>query len=159
PTTGESAKAPAVERTDPNINPFEHALHALEVAKKHPFSVGYGLLENAAQGIASGAGSVAEAITGSEPGSISGRWAAANAPQSEAGKEIAKIGAEESGVQSRVYDEIAGTGPLAQTLKERVPQALAAVGTVTGAAEAPRILKGPVIPRASVDSPQSLGAA
>ena len=84
-----------------------------------------------AGGIAHGAGTLADVVTGTSPGpgSHAERWAShfpvagplGETPQ--AGQDLA------SGI-SKAYDTVAGTGPLAQTLKERIPQAAEAIGTV-----------------------------
>lgn len=90
------------------------------------FAVGMG--ENALSGITAGAGSLADALTLSDPGTH--KWG--YRPRTTAGQDIANLGNAESGVASDVYDAAAGTGSLAQTLKERLPEAAGAVGTVTG---------------------------
>jgi hypothetical protein len=59
-----------------------------------------------------------------------------------------------TGAVSRGYDAAFGTGPAAQTVKERIPQALEAVGAVVPAARAFGIES-----TAAVGSRQSLGAA
>jgi hypothetical protein len=105
---------------------------------EHPFSTGVGFAENALSGITSGVGSLAEAVTGSDPGTYSQSFA--YEPRTQAGQRIAELSGNESAQMGRIYDRVAGTGPLAQTLKERVPQAMGAVGTVTGVAGAPRLM-------------------
>lgn len=111
----------------------DHFSDAASVATSHPFTTGVGLLENALSGVTGAAGSVADAVTFADPGTHD--WA--YRPRSEAGQQIANLASQESSAVGRGYDTVAGTGPLAQTLKERVPEALNAVGTVTGLAEAP----------------------
>lgn len=86
------------------------------------------MLENALSGLTSGVGSVADAVTLSDPGTHDFAYE----PRTDAGKEIAALTAEEGAKVGEVYDKVAGEGPLATTVKERVPQALAAAGTVAG---------------------------
>lgn len=133
----------------------------------HPLTFGVGMAENAISGITGGVGSLVEAVTGKSPGSID----LAYRPRTQAGQEIAQVGASQ-GAQfgNKVYDRFAGTGPLAQTVKERLPQALGAVGTVTGAAGLARGAAGlnfrppleapeQIVSRMSAQSGQSMGAA
>jgi hypothetical protein len=142
----------------------QHAADVFSIYKKHPFTTGIGLAENALSGVTGGVGSLADAVTGSDPGTHD--WA--YSPRTEAGRELADASADESSALGRRYDAVAGTGPLAQTIKERVPEALGAVGTVTGFGEIPRIRAGlrapPIDAQAALDSaaansPQSMGAA
>lgn len=95
---------------------------------KHPLTAGIGLLENAASGVTGGVGSLADAVTGADPGTHD--WA--YRPRTEAGKEAAGLLGTEMHNIGNTYDKVAGTGPLAQTLKERIPEAAGAIGTVTG---------------------------
>jgi hypothetical protein len=106
----------------------QHAKGALDIVKQHPMTTSWGLLENAISGVTGGAGSLADAVTGSDPGAHD--WA--YRPRTEAGKAIAASGGQETAALGRVYDATAGTGPLAQTVKERLPETLGAIGTVTG---------------------------
>lgn len=114
PTTGESTQSAS------DSIPLESAAKGI---------VGFG--ENALSGVTGGAGSLADALTLSDPGTHD--WA--YRPRTEAGKQLAKaidIGTTKLG---KAYDSTSfGNTPLGQTLKERVPEALGAVGTVTGAA-------------------------
>lgn len=122
-----------------------HFSKALAIARQHPFTAGIGLGENALSAASSGAGSLMEAMAGIpaatdageyvpphevEPGSISSQTA--YQPRTEAGKQIADLGGEEGSKFSLAYDKILGTGPAAQTVKERLPQAVGAVGTIEG---------------------------
>jgi len=125
------------------------------------------MLENAVSGVTGGVGSLVEAVTGSDPGTYSEKLA--YRPRTEAGSQIAELGGEEAAKIGSVYDQVAGTGPLAQTIKERIPQFAAAAGTVSGLAEVPRL--GRVSPHVSPLTPtveqivtdaaskQSMGAA
>lgn len=145
----------------------QHAAQALDVVKQHPFTTGIGLAENALSGITGGAGSLADAVTGADPGTHD--WA--YRPRWPAGQAIAGVAAQEAAAIGRGYDATAGTGPLAETVKERLPEALGAVGTVTGAAELPRGISGlrapkpslqdaqAILDRSAGSSPQSMGAA
>lgn len=103
----------------------QHAKEGLEVLRKHPFTAALGTMENALGGVTGGFGSLAEALTGADPGAHD--WA--YRPRTEAGKEIARLAAEEGAKIGQGYDWAAGYGPLAQTLKERIPQAAAAIST------------------------------
>lgn len=162
-------------RTPPTAT--QHVADVLGIVKRHPFTAATGLAENALSGITGGVGSLADAVTGSDPGTHDYAYR----PRTEAGKDIAAAGADEAAAVGRGYDAVAGTGPLAQTLKERVPEAVGAIGTVTGLAEVPKGLgavrgavknartPGPVYPkdmpvqevldRNAANSPQSMGAA
>jgi hypothetical protein len=89
-----------------------------------------GMGENVLSGVTGGAGSLADALTLSDPGTHD--WA--YRPKTEAGQQLAKAINIGAGKVGNAYDAAFGTGPLATTIKERVPEALGAVGTVTGAA-------------------------
>lgn len=106
----------------------QHAKGALDILEQHPMTTSWGLLENAISDVTGGAGSLADAVTGSDPGTHDWTYR----PRTEAGKAIAAAGGQETAALGRVYDATAGTGPLAQTLKERLPEAAGAIGTVTG---------------------------
>ena len=174
-----SQPAPVSSSSTPRSSPTgsQHAADVFGIAKRHPFTAAFGLGENMLSGITGGAGSLADAVTGSDPGTHD--WA--YRPRLEAGQEIAGAGADEAAAVGRAYDARAGTGPLAATLKERVPEALGAVGTVTGLAELPKGIgavrgavrnvrtPGPIYPpgttaaqileSSAAESPQSMGAA
>jgi len=109
---------------------IQHAKDVAGVFTSHPLTAGIGIAENALSSVTGGVGSLAEALTGKDPGSID----LAYSPRTQAGQEIARLGGVEAGKIGQQYDRFAGTGPLAQTLKERVPQAAAAVSTIAGAA-------------------------
>jgi hypothetical protein len=121
--------APRAPRT-PVTSPVEHARSAARIAAEHPFTALPGVLENSLSGITGGVGLLADTVTGDDPGTHD--WA--YRPRTQAGQKIAEATQDEGAAIGRVYDKVAGTGPLAQTIKERIPQALGAVGTVTGAA-------------------------
>jgi hypothetical protein len=183
----------------------QHASDVLGIAKRHPLTVTAGLGENVISGATSGLGALADAVTLSEPGTHDWTYR----PRTEAGKEIAGAAADEAGAMGRLYDKIpattlsipgappvvatlpggsinvpGGDSPLGQTIKRYGPEALGAVGTVTGLSEIPaaasavrgaiRNVRSPnVIPRdpvttvqaqaaldaAAANSPQSMGAA
>lgn len=140
----------------------EHLSTALDIAKRHPLTLGAGLAENALSGITSGAGSLADAVTLSDPGTHDWTYQ----PRTEAGQEIAAASRTETGKMGEIYDANAGTGPLAQTLKERLPEAAGAVATVQGLAGFGKgaVTKAPlgaqeVLDRVAAASPQSMGAA
>ena len=107
----------------------EHLKDTVAVFARHPFTALPGMLENVVSGITGGVGSLGEALTGADPGT----YDTAYRPRTEAGQELAALGGQEARKVGGVYDSVAGTGPLAQTLKERIPQAAAAISTVTGA--------------------------
>lgn len=171
-----SQPAPIADaRTRPSAT--QHASDVLSIVKQHPLTTSWGLAENALSGVTGGAGSLADALTGSDPGTHD--WA--YRPRTEAGQAIAKASADEGAAVGRGYDWAVGTGPLAATVKDRVPEALGAVGTVTGLAEVPRAISavqgavknlttpGPIYPpgttaaqileTSAAESPQSMGAA
>ena len=137
------------------------------VALSHPFTVVPGLLENSISGITSGVGSLADALTGSQPGAHDWGYR----PRTEAGKEIAGIGGQETHEIGQLYDRAFGTGPAATEIKSRIPEALGAISTATGlirggGAIANRFAPPAEVPAASgppglsnMDSPQSMGAA
>jgi len=121
-------------------------------------------------------GTLVDVATGTGPGagSHAERFAAPFQPTGQMPAEVADAKRAEAinGGISNAYDAVAGTGPLAQTLKERIPQAAEAIGAVTGAggaldsALAARAASRAAIPTAQevVDnmaaaSPQSQGAA
>jgi hypothetical protein len=105
----------------------QHAADLAGVVTKHPLTSFAGLAENALSSVTGGAGSLADAVTGSDPGAHD--WA--YQPRTEAGKDLAALGGEEATKAGEKYDKYAGTGPLAQTIKERGQEAVGAVGTIT----------------------------
>jgi hypothetical protein len=131
---GLQAAAPVAEEAIPTG--AQHAGNFLGVVGRHPFSSGVGFAENLVSGITGGFGSLAEAVTGGDPGSRD--WA--YRPRTQAGQELAQVGAEEGAAIGRTYDRVFGTGPLAQTVKERIPQALNAAGTVAGVGAVPKLV-------------------
>lgn len=124
PTPALPAPAAPIQRSG-----LEHARAVLDTLLSHPMTALPGLIENGVAGATGGVGSVIEALTGKDPGTVD----TAYRPRTEAGREIAELGGEEAGHIGEGYDKVAGTGPLAQTIKERGPQALNAVGTIVGA--------------------------
>lgn len=99
--------------------PFTNAFHTAQ-------AVGEAGLSSLSGGVAS----LADAVTGSDPGAHS-NWI--YKPRTASGQSlVAATGAVENMV-GKGYDKLAGTGPLAQTLKERVPEFVNAAGTVLGA--------------------------
>lgn len=149
-----------------------HAQRVGQIVREHPFSLGVGMGENALSAVTGGVGSLADALTLSEPGTHD--WA--YRPRTEAGKELAAAGEEESNAIGRGFSGWAaqgplGNGPLVETVKRYGPEALGAVGTVTGAAGLARGLTGSAPPGAppvtaqdilnqsASASPQSMGAA
>ena len=135
----------------PPVTAVEHAQKAANVFLQHPFTAGAGYLENALSGVAGGAGSLVEAVTGADPGTYSEKFAFE--PFTEAGKQIADLGGEESARVGSWYDQLVGTGPLAQTLKERIPQFVGAAGTVAGAGEIARFASRGIPVRAAPTDP------
>ena len=118
------------ESKSPPPTATEHLSGAISTALRHPFTYGAGLAENALSSVTAGAGSLADAVTGSDPGTHNWGYQ----PRTEAGQEIARGAGEEGAAIGRTYDATAGTGPLATTIKERGQEALGAVGTVAGVA-------------------------
>lgn len=130
-----------------------------------------------AQGLVHGAGTVADVVTGTPPGagSHAERWASLIPTDPTMGGRISGEGEITPEQVSEGYDQTFGTGPAAQTLKERIPQAAEAISTVTGAGglankALSRSLGGArstvsplstqeALDRAAASSPQSMGAA
>ena len=132
-----------------------------------------------AQGLIHGVGTLADVATGTAPGagSHADRWASAISTDPNLGGQINGQPAISPEAVSKAYDKTLGTGPLAATLKERVPQALEAITTampvvkgvggvaVPLAKRAGRALLPPVVDTqaamdaAAANSPQSMGAA
>lgn len=120
-----------------------------------------------AQGTLHGVGTVADVVTGTAPGagSHAERWASAIDTDPTMGGQISGRPAIGSETISSEYDKRFGTGPLASTLKERLPQAAEALSTVTpvikgmGAARAVPIDAQAAMDAAAARSPQSMGAA
>lgn len=124
------ASDPIVGRTaadQPPKSGFQHAADLAGILARHPLTSFVGLGENAISSVTGGAGSLVDALTGADPGTHD----LAYRPRTEAGKEIANLGGVESAKIGEQYDKYAGTGPLAQTIKERLPEAAGAVGTIT----------------------------
>lgn len=122
--------APVASATSPGYlqRAGQRVKEAGNIALSHPFTVLPGALENSLSGITSGVGSLADVVTGAQPGSHD--WA--YRPRTEAGKELAQIGGQESHEIGQVYDRAFGTGPAATEIKGRIPEFLGAAGTVTG---------------------------
>lgn len=110
---------------DTNTEGKAHAKKVAKIAARHPFTAMTGLAENALSGVTGGVGNLVDAVTMSEPGTHDYTYQ----PRTEAGKEFAEAGGEESGKVGQSYDTAFGTGPLAQTIKERGQEALGAVST------------------------------
>lgn len=144
PPASELDIAPAQPQQKATPSGAENAINIGGTILRHPFTTGVGMLERGMSALTSGAGSVMEAMSGIpaatdagyvepnpvEPGSISKEIT--YQPRTEAGKELAQAGGVESAAAGRGYDAAFGTGPLATTLKERIPQATGAVGTILG---------------------------
>jgi len=164
----------SIDATPPMPSLAEGVIHGKKVAQivaRHPFSLGVGAAENALSAVTGGVGSLADAVTLSEPGTHD--WA--YRPRTEAGQQLAAAGAEETNAMGRGFSGWAaqgplGDGPLVETIKRYGPEALGAVGTVTGAAGLGRMFTSPGIPETPVtaqdvlnqtarNSPQSQGAA
>lgn len=125
-----------------------------------------------AQSALHGAGTVADVVTGTAPGagSHAERMASLIDTDPTMGGQISgqpQISPEQI---SSTYDKTVGTGPLAQTLKERIPQAAEAISTVVpvlkagggmaGAMKAaPAVDVQAAMNAAAANSPQSMGAA
>lgn len=126
-----------------------------------------------AKGIVHGAGTLADVATGTDPGagSHAERWASAIDTDPSMGGQISDKPAIGPEVISSTYDKSFGTGPAAQTFKERIPQAIEAIGTavptikmgggIVGkiASRAPVIDAQSALNAAAANSPQSMGAA
>lgn len=121
-------------------------------------------------GIVHGAGNLADVFTGTAPGpeSHASRWAAPFAITDRLGQ----LDPDQQLVHQAVnrgYDKAFGTGPLAQTVKERIPEATEAIGTVVPLIQGFGGLVSPslgasqtaedVVNRMAQESPQSQGAA
>lgn len=178
------ASAPEVDKKSATVVPSPSPLkvgtegpHATaDIIARHPFTALPGMIENGISGVTSGVGALADAVTFADPGTHD--WA--YRPRTEAGKDFANLSGRASASIGGAYDKIAGEGPLAATLKERVPQAAAAAGTVAGlrigvpaaastvrgAGNVVRSMTRPVpmtaeqvVARQALNSPQSMGAA
>lgn len=126
-----------------------------------------------AQGLVHGAGTVADVFTGTSPGagSHAERWASKIDTDPTLGGQVNGQPAISPEAVSSAYDKGFGTGPLAATLKERIPQAAEAISTVVPAikmgggiagkltARAPVIDTQAALDAAAAQSKQSMGAA
>lgn len=122
-----------------------------------------------AQGVLHGAGTVADVFTGTSPGagSHAEHWSSAISTDPTLGGQISGQPAISPEAIGGAYDKTFGTGPLAQTLKERIPQAGEAISTVlpvmkggaVGLKAAPTADIQSVLDAAAANSPQSMGAA
>lgn len=125
-----------------------------------------------AQGVVHGAGTVADVLTGTSPGagSHADRWASAISTDPTMGGQVSGQPQISPDQISRAYDKKFGTGPAAQTFKERIPQATEAISTVVpalkaGAGVAGALRSAPAVDTqaamdaATANSPQSMGAA
>jgi len=119
-------------------------------------------------GIVHGAGNLADVFTGTAPGpeSHASRWSAPFAVTDRLGQ----LDPDQALVHQAVnngYDRAFGTGPAAQTIKERIPQATEAIGTVMGlggladglTAAAPTESAEDIVARQAQSSAQSTSAA
>jgi hypothetical protein len=146
-------------------SPSDHVTQVMNILRQHPMTTTTGLAENALSGLTGGFGSLADAVTFSEPGTHD--WA--YRPRTEAGQQIAQAAADEAAAVGRGYNKLPGADtPLGQTIKQYAPEALGAIGTVSGLGElasATRGVRAPVptaqdvINRTVAASPQNLGAA
>lgn len=170
----------------------QHAGPATPAAQPPQNSVGYqprnitagALFGDMGRGLAGGflhgVGTLADVATGTSPGpqSHADRWAAPFTPQTSLGQ-LDPSQVQAHAAVTRGLDQTIGTGPLAQTVRERVPQAAEAIATVVpflkGAGTAGEIgqsavqgiakrmapLEAPeaVVGRMAQQSGQSMGAA
>jgi hypothetical protein len=119
---------PTQEAASSESDSSKHASKALDIVKKHPFTTAIGLGENVLSGVTGGFGSLADAVTLSEPGTHDWTYR----PRTEAGKQIADVAGEETANLGRLYDKAPrGDTPLGQTIKRYGPEAMGAVGTVS----------------------------
>lgn len=134
--------------------------------------------QDAAMPLVHGVGTLADIFTGTSPGpgSHAERW---SEPLQHADPNSGVLGDPDAWNKSvsSAYDKIAGTGPMAETVKERVPQALEGIGTVLGAraplekvtptrlnpsfggAPASVPIPAPPVSATSTAGPKSMGAA
>ncbi len=104
--------------------------HAAPVTNESPLNYAgesiVGGAENLLSGVTGGAGSLADALTGADPGTHD--WA--YRPRTDTGKEMAQ-GASRlvNAAGSKIADATGMSQPLRDTLAERLPEALGAVGT------------------------------
>lgn len=125
-----------------------------------------------AQSALHGAGTVADVVTGTAPGagSHAERMASLIDTDPTMGGQISGQPQISPDYISRTYDKTFGTGPAAQTFKERIPQAAEAISTVVPALKAgggvasamkvaPAIDAQAALDAAAANSPQSMGAA
>jgi hypothetical protein len=160
---GAAVQSAAPVRAPPSAS--DHVTQVMNILRQHPMTATTGLAENALSGLTGGIGSLADAVTLSEPGTHD--WA--YRPRTEAGQQIAQAAADEAAAVGRGYNKLPGADtPLGQTLKQYAPEALGAVGTVSGLGEigsAARGVRAPVptaqdvVNRTVAASPQSMGAA
>jgi hypothetical protein len=151
--------------SSPPPSASDHVTQVMNILRQHPMTTMTGIAENAFSGLTGGIGSLADAVTGSEPGTHD--WA--YRPRTEAGQQIAQAAGDEVAALGRGYDKLPGADtPLGQTIKRYAPEALGAIGTVTGLAEAPKALVRGAAPKLSAQqvadrtvaaSPQNMGAA
>lgn len=127
-TLDAAAQAP-IERPQPLRAGTEAPRALADVALRHPFTTLPGMIENGFAGLTSQVGSLADAVTMADPGTHDWTYR----PRTQAGQELSSVGSRAGVSIGNTYDKIAGEGPLAATLKERVPEALGAIGVVTGA--------------------------
>ena len=123
-----------------------------------------------AGGVAHGVGTLVDVATGTAPGKGSHAESfAAPFALDPVTAEVERDPEQERlrGKISEGYDKAFGTGPLAQTIKERAPQAVEALGTLVPvlrgaeglATEGAAMTAQDVVSNAAKDSPQSMGAA
>ena len=143
--SGSSPLAQPPEAYDPDIAAAFTQEEKAKDNRQKPVNVGHnpgiqtvvGLGENALSGITGGAGSLADAITLSAPGThdwaYRPRTAAGQMIQKATGQAIAPVLHEAYNTVGDVVDAWGGNREAAiQTAEERVPEALGAVGTVSG---------------------------
>ena len=85
-----------------------------------------GLGENALSSVTGGVGSLADALTGADAGTHDFAYQ----PRTPEGQQLAQGQAVAGHAAGQGYDAAFGTGPLATTIKERIPEALGAAATV-----------------------------
>jgi len=100
-----------------------------------------GLPELAISAVTGAAGTLADVATLDDPGTHNWGYQPRTGPGKFAAQKVAGVIAPIAEAAGAGYDKAFGMGPLAQTLKERLPQAAEAISTVAGAGGASKVLR------------------
>lgn len=153
PVTAASLKASNPAEYDPQSQQFQAATAQpgfMRGLGRSASNMLLGAPEVLLSGVTGGLGTLADVATLADPGSHDWMYQPRSGVGQAAQEQIATVANPLLSAIGSGYDKVAGTGPLAQTLKERGAQAAEAIGMVAGAGSIPKAMSSAVRPRASL---------